>query len=72
MSPRSYYKVVAENIRNRRKALDISQERLAYMAAVDRTYLGKIEKGEANPSLKILKKLSRTLKTTVSLLLTNV
>ncbi len=71
MPSRSYYKVVADNIKKRRKALKISQERLAYMAAVDRTYLGKIEKGEANPSLKILKKLSRTLKTTVSLLVAN-
>mgnify|MGYP001558669706 CR=1 FL=1 len=68
MSTKSFYKVVGENITNLRKEKRVSQEKLAYGAQLDRTYMGKIEKGIVNPSLKVLKKIARTLKLTVSTL----
>ncbi|MFA6005534.1 MAG: helix-turn-helix transcriptional regulator [Patescibacteria group bacterium] len=52
--------------------LDISQERLAYASDVDRTYMGKIERGVANPTVKVLHKLSRILHTTISELTKNI
>ncbi len=65
MSRRSFYCIVGENIIKARRKARISQERLAYLSVIDRTYVGKIEKGRANPSLKVLCKISRTLKTPV-------
>ena len=39
-------------IRELRQAKGLSQEELAFKAGVHRTYLGGIERGERNPSLK--------------------
>ncbi len=48
-------------IRERRKELGLSQEGLADEAALDRTYVGGLERGERNPTLKVLWKLSAAL-----------
>ena len=37
-----------ENLRKLRKLKGYSQERLAHEAGIDRSYLGKIERGEVN------------------------
>ena len=39
----------------------LSQEKLAHLAEIDRTYLPGIEKGERNISLAIIEKLARAL-----------
>lgn len=41
---------------------NLSQEELAFLSCIDRTYIARIEEGKANPSLKILHKLSCKLK----------
>lgn len=41
-----------KHVRAMRTAKGISQEELAFRAGVHRTYLGGIERGERNPSLK--------------------
>lgn len=51
-------KLVAHNIRRLRVARDVSQERLAFDAGVDRSYLGGIERGEENPSVDTLEKIA--------------
>ena len=48
-------------IRERRKELGMSQESLASEADVDRTYVGGLERGSRNPTLKILWRLARAL-----------
>jgi transcriptional regulator with XRE-family HTH domain len=53
---------MARNITARRKALNISQEKLALLAGVDRTYVSQLERAIANPSVSILCRLAEILK----------
>jgi transcriptional regulator with XRE-family HTH domain len=45
---------VGSNIRKLRVAKGLSQERLAFAANIDLTYMGGIERGKRNPSLLVL------------------
>lgn len=67
-----YRRVLAENVKAARKALDISQESLALGAKIDRTYVSGIERGRRNPSLTMIAKLAEHLDTTPAALLTPV
>lgn len=58
--------LVGRNIRRIRVAKGIAQERLAFDAGVDRSYLGGMERGEENPTVDVLDRLAATLE--VSLL----
>ena len=49
---------LAENIRLMRRVKNLSQEQLALMAEVDRTYVSQIERCTGNPSLLVLCKLA--------------
>lgn len=40
------------NLRNKRKELGISQDKLALLAEIDRSYAGRIERGEVNITLE--------------------
>lgn len=53
--------LIAQNVRRIRVALGVSQERLAFDAGVDRSYLGGVERGEANPTVDVLERLAETL-----------
>ena len=48
-------------IKELRKLKGISQEKLANLAEIDRTYLPTIEKGERNVSIVVIKKLAHAL-----------
>lgn len=48
-------------VRLLRQAKGISQEKLAEISELDRTYIGGIERGERNPSLKNILKISFSL-----------
>jgi transcriptional regulator with XRE-family HTH domain len=50
-----------QNLRTVRKSKGFSQERLAYSAGIDRSYVGKIERGEVNLSLEKLYLLANTI-----------
>jgi transcriptional regulator with XRE-family HTH domain len=56
------YKIVGQKVRNRRKQLGLTQERLAQISGLHRTYIAGIEAGRRNISLKNLEKLARALK----------
>lgn len=53
--------VVGYAIKEKRLSLFMSQEKLAQKAGIDQSDLSKIEKGNANPSVKTLKKISKAL-----------
>ena len=53
--------VFGKIVLERRQSLKISQETLANMADIDRTYLPDIEKGKRNVSLKVADKIAKAL-----------
>jgi transcriptional regulator with XRE-family HTH domain len=57
------------NIKSRRKELGISQEKLALLCALDRSYMSEIERHLANPTLETLVRICNALKVTPSDLL---
>jgi len=58
-----------EKIRKVRREKDISQEKLAYEAGIERSYMGAIERGERNPTLLKVYRIVTTLKVNSSDLL---
>jgi len=67
-----FYKRVGERIVTERKRKGFSQERLAFISDIDRTYLARLEAGKANPSLKVIGKISKKLRISISNLLEGV
>ncbi len=56
-------------VRARRKALQMSQEALADCAGIDRSHMGKIERGERNVSIMNLERIATAVDCKVSELL---
>ena len=52
---------LANEIKQSRRRLGLTQEALALQAEVDRTYVSQLERGIANPSILILHRLSMVL-----------
>lgn len=61
--------VLARSIRLQRTALGISQEALADLCGLHRTYVGAIERAERNVSIDNIEKLASALKVQASALL---
>src|SRR4051812_16536625 len=53
--------LVAWNLRRWRVRRELSQENLALDAGVDRTYVGRLERGLENPTVSLLAKLAAAL-----------
>lgn len=49
-------------VRKYRKEKKMSQEQLALLCNMDRSYLGRIERGEVNPTLEKIYELSNALR----------
>ncbi len=60
-----FAKDFGENVRKVRKQEGISQEELANKAEVERSYMGGIERGEKNPTLKKLYQISKALRVSI-------
>jgi transcriptional regulator with XRE-family HTH domain len=58
--------LVAWNLRRIRVRRGLSQERLAFDAGVDRSYVGGLERQEENPTVDILDRLARALSVPIS------
>lgn len=57
----SIKKVIGEKIMKARKQKKLEQVDVAAIAGVNRSYYGRIEKGEANPTIEKLYKIMKTL-----------
>ena len=51
-----------KNVRAKRKAQGLSQDKLALTAEIDRSYVGRIERGEVNVTIEKAYVLARILK----------
>jgi len=59
-------KQFGERVRELRLARNLSQEGLAFKARMHRTYVGGIERGERNPSLKNIAAIAKALGVTLA------
>jgi len=57
---------LGKRVQKLRKSLGYTQEELAEKLNISRTHMGHIEQGRKAPSLKLMDKLARALKTKVS------
>ena len=57
---------LGRNLKKYRKECNLTQEQLAEKVGIHPTYVGKLEAGKNNPSVKILFKISRALKIKLS------
>lgn len=62
--------ILADNIRTFRKTKGISQEELADMCNLHRTYIGSVERGERNVTLSTLEVIAGALHVSIPKLLT--
>jgi len=62
VSKSNIHQKIAANIRELRKQKQITQERLALDADLNRAYVGYIERGERKPSVETLEKLAKVLR----------
>jgi transcriptional regulator with XRE-family HTH domain len=62
---------MGRNIKKRREALGYSQEELAERADLHRTYIGGVERGERNITIKSLSQIAEALNTKAHVLLTD-
>lgn len=52
---------LGRKVRNFRKTKKLSQEKLAYNAGLDRSFVGAIERGERNPTVLTIFRLAKVL-----------
>jgi len=64
-------KIVGRNVRRIRKQRGMTQEKLAFEAEIDLTYVGGIERGKRNPSLLVLAQIAEALSTPLGKLLSD-
>ncbi|WP_077624308.1 helix-turn-helix domain-containing protein [Sediminibacillus massiliensis] len=61
MSPHGISKSVGERLRTIRKSNGLSQEKLAHLSNLHPTYIGQLERGEKNPTIDTIEKVSDAL-----------
>lgn len=61
--------IIGKKIRSLRKKMGLTQEKLSEISNIHPTYLGQIERGEKEPSLKTLIRIADALNTSTSYLL---
>jgi len=66
MGKRRELQVFGDIVRKRRMELGVSQESLAHVAGLHRTYISMLERGIRNPSLTVLLQLADALHTRAS------
>jgi len=71
MSSKSIVEVFGLNVQKYRKEKKISQEKLAELAGLHRTYIGMIERAERNITLCNIEKIAKALQVDIKDLLEN-
>ena len=61
MSSENILEIFGRNVQKYRKGKEISQEKLAEIAGVHRTYVGMIERAEKNITLRNMEKIANAL-----------
>ncbi len=61
--------IFARNLRLLRQKAELSQEQLAELAGLHRTYVGSVERGERNVSIESIERLAKALKVPASRLM---
>lgn len=61
--------IIGRNVRRLRQAKGLTQEQLAVDAKLDLTYVGGIERGKRNPSVKVMARIAEALGVAMSELL---
>lgn len=69
MQNHGYRRGLGERIRRLREGRRLSQERFAAVCGINRSYMGRIERGELNLTLESLEKIGKALGQSVSQLL---
>jgi transcriptional regulator with XRE-family HTH domain len=70
--PQSIAKKFGEKIRELRKEKGYSQEKFAYKIQLHRTYIGAVERGEKNITLKNLEKIAESLDVKISAIFSSI
>jgi transcriptional regulator with XRE-family HTH domain len=63
--------VFAKNLRLIRQSKRLSQEELAHLADIDRTYVSSLERGVYSPTLDVVERLAKALETDAAEFLKN-
>jgi transcriptional regulator with XRE-family HTH domain len=58
---RDWRVVLGRNVRQLRRQRGLTQEKLAFEAKIDLTYMGGIERGKRNPSLLVMARIADVL-----------
>lgn len=66
---RQFESVFGRVVRERRRALGMSQEDLGFHSGLHRTYISEIERGLKSPSLRAIAAIAKALNTSVSSLI---
>ena len=66
MSTTQLPKSLGKKIQKRRKAINLTQEKLAEKVKISTVYVGYIEQGRYAPSLEVLEKIAKALKINLS------
>jgi len=66
---RKWQTILAKNVRRLRQQRGMTQEQLAFDAEIDLTYMGGIERGKRNPSLKVMVRIADALSVSLPKLL---
>ena len=65
-SDKSLLKALGAEVKSRRASLALSQEELAHRAGLNRTFVGKLETAESQPSITVLFQLASALQVDTS------
>jgi transcriptional regulator with XRE-family HTH domain len=63
--------VLGRNVRKIRQQRRMTQEKLAFAAEIDLTYVGGIERGKRNPSLLVMARIAEALSVPLTRLLSD-